>query len=150
MSRYVSDRSCPVHGAPVERYLKDNRCCDCHMAAVKRSNRKRADNQTVCRRCGTSERSQDGRCVKCFDEYLKSPCPICGERTRDGAGKCLSCTKPLFYRKVPSDRRRDMRAFIQAINLEYGVTTGDMSWAGLKFDSKHHEPIIKYLLTLKG
>lgn len=124
MSRYLSDRPCPVHGAPVERYVIDNRCCPCHAQHQKNSRARRV-------------------------QAAPSECPTCGSMNKDGRGQCKECNKPLFGRKVPSSKRLDMIAFLRAISLSYGVTTGDMRWGNVVFDGKHNQQIIWFIIGLQ-
>lgn len=151
-ARYVSDRPCPIHGAPVERYRRDNRCIACHSDAQRRSYDKRMDRAKVeCLRCGSA--LTDGVCISCQEKYASEvvvvPCPCCKGTEKDARGRCVECNKTIFDRKVPKHRRMDMRTFLQAVNLQYGALRGDMSWGGIRFDSKNYRPIIDYVLTLR-
>lgn len=123
MARYISDRPCPIHGSPVERYVIDNRCCSCHAQHQKNSRARRV-------------------------QAIPVDCPVCGSLDKDGRGRCKECNKPLFGRKVPSIKRPDMIAFLQMLNLSYGVTTGDMRWGNVVFDGKHNQQIIGYILEI--
>lgn len=149
MSRYISDRPCPIHGPVVERYLKDNRCCECHAQHQRDSRLKRSTGS--CPKCKTV--MVNGYCKPCRERYLTEqqhlPCPICGQVNRDSAGRCLECGKKLFDRPVPRHSRREMIAFLQAINLTYGVKLGDKTWGGITFDGSHYKQIIEFIMGSK-
>ena len=150
MSRYISDRPCPVHGVPVERYIRDNRCFQCHAAALKRSAAKRYALGAPCRRCGgTNRHPYDGKCITCQEQLLKDkqrlPCSICGCINRDPGGWCRSCGISIYGRKVPLRARPDLLALIKAINMQYGVHLGNHEWGGIIYDGKHYEIITKFI-----
>lgn len=148
MGRYISERPCSRHGSIVERYIKTNVCCACHSESMARYNaKKRNDPSVTCRRCGQPLTS--GYCKPCNDRYLIErqtvPCPICRCVNRDSAGRCLECGKKMFGRTVPKKKRADLIAFLQAINLTYGVTTGDYSFGRVVFDGKHWQQVVEFI-----
>lgn len=149
MSRFLSDRPCPTHGTPVERYIRDNRCCDCQADAMSRSAEKRLARGGACPRCGSVEKLSNGQCRRCHDNWLKHrmsvPCSICGQVERNSAGQCQACGKKLFGRTVPKHKRSDVIALIQAINLQFGVMLGDTSYGGIRFDMRHYDKIVLFI-----
>lgn len=155
MSRYISDRPCPIHGSIVERYIKDNRCCACHAHHQQKRKERKLAKGMACPHCGGTDFRSDGRCKKCFEEYLLRrqfiPCPVCGQTNRNPkTGRCQECTKDVFYRKVPAHAREEMIAFLKAVNLVRGIKNGAYSFGGVRYDSENYDLIVPFLMELKA